>query len=128
VAIDRFKDDVPEEIKRRRNNQLLAAQQETSAEFNRELIGQRVEVLVEGESKLVSRREPTSVSGVELGWEKRKPASAQLVGRTRGDQVVVFDGQPSMKGQLIQIQIVDAQSLTLFGKFPIPKRAILAQV
>ncbi|MGD0464049.1 MAG: tRNA (N6-isopentenyl adenosine(37)-C2)-methylthiotransferase MiaB [Tepidisphaeraceae bacterium] len=132
LAIDRFKDDVPEEIKRRRNNQLLAAQQETSAEFNRELIGRQVEVLVEGESKLVTRRESAAANGVELGWEKRKPASAtaavQLVGRTRGDQVVVFDGQTSMKGRLIQIQIVDAQSLTLFGRIPVPDRALLAQV
>ncbi len=120
VAIDRFKDDVPEETKRRRNNQLLAVQQEASEQFNRELIGRRVEVLVEGESKLVTRRE--SANGVELGWEKPKPASiVQLVGRTRGDQIVVFDGEPSMKGQLIHLQISKAQSLTLFGKIPAPE-------
>jgi tRNA-2-methylthio-N6-dimethylallyladenosine synthase len=128
VAIDRFKDDVPEETKRRRNNQLLAVQQEASEDFNRELIGRRVEVLVEGESKLVSRRESASINSVELGWEKPKPATAsvQLVGRTRGDQIVVFDGEPTMKGQLINLQIERAQSLTLFGKIPIPELAPVA--
>ena len=35
VAIDRFADDVPEDVKRRRNNELLAVQQEVCAENNR---------------------------------------------------------------------------------------------
>src|SRR5688500_5126436 len=56
VAIDRFADDVPEDVKRRRNNDLLAVQQEASTELNRRMIGQSVRVLVEGESKLVSRQ------------------------------------------------------------------------
>src|SRR3954464_8282123 len=56
VAIDRFEDDVPEDVKRRRNNALLAEQQVVSEELNRELVGKRVEVMVEGVSKLVSRR------------------------------------------------------------------------
>jgi tRNA-2-methylthio-N6-dimethylallyladenosine synthase len=76
--------------------------------------------MVEGESKLVSRREPASVNGVQLGWEKRlespKNARVQMVGRTRGDQIVVFDGEPSMKGRILQLDISDAQSLTLFGR------------
>ena len=55
VAIDRFADDVPEDVKRRRNNELLAVQQEVCADNNREMIGKTVEVLVEGESKLVSK-------------------------------------------------------------------------
>ena len=75
VAIERFADDVAEEVKKARNNRLLAVQQEVSTEFNREMIGQSVEVMVEGESKLVSRREGSMVAagGVELGWEKRVP-------------------------------------------------------
>jgi tRNA-2-methylthio-N6-dimethylallyladenosine synthase len=116
VAIDRFKDDVPEETKRRRNNQLLAAQQQASEQFNRELIGHTVQVLVEGESKLAARRPP---NGIELGWEKTMPASVvQLVGRTRGDQIVAFDGSRSLKNRLVDVEITGAQSLTLFGKIP----------
>jgi tRNA-2-methylthio-N6-dimethylallyladenosine synthase len=117
VAIDRFEDDVPEEIKRSRNNRLLVAQQEVSEELNREMVGRRVEIIVEGESKLVSRREGAR-NGVELGWEKRNRSegATQMVGRTRGDQVVVFDGELSMKGQILEVEIADAQSMTLFGK------------
>src|SRR5438045_9676089 len=50
VAIERFTDDVPEDVKRRRNNELLAVQQQVTAEENRKLIGKTVEVMVEGES------------------------------------------------------------------------------
>ncbi|HEX2974255.1 MAG TPA: MiaB/RimO family radical SAM methylthiotransferase [Tepidisphaeraceae bacterium] len=119
VAIKRFQDDVPEETKRRRNNEALAVQQEISIENNRQMIGKTVEVIVEGESKLGNRQESSAGGTVELGWERKKaPAEAktQLVGRTRGDQIVCFDGEASLKGQILQVAIVDAQNLTLFGK------------
>ena len=113
VAIDRFTDDVPEDVKRRRNNELLAVQQQVSLESNREMIGKTVEVFVEGESKLVSRQ---ASSKVELGWEKRASMKTQLVGRTRGDQVVCFDGNLSLKGEILDVEITAAQNLTLFGR------------
>ena len=128
TAIDRFKDDVPEDVKRRRNNELLAVQQEASAANNREMVGRTAQVLVEGESRLVNKPAayPKSPGGaVELLWERRKgvagdppviATSTQLTGRTRGDQVVVFDGDRSLKGRLIDVEIVAAQSLTLFGR------------
>jgi len=59
IAIDRFADDVPEDVKRRRNNELLAVQGEISAANNRAMIGRTVEVMVEGESKLAASRPPT---------------------------------------------------------------------
>jgi tRNA A37 methylthiotransferase MiaB len=80
-----------------------------------------VEVLVEGQSKLVSRRESSAANGVELGWEKGESDSStrsQMVGRTRGDQVVVFDGEASMKGRILELEIIDAQSMTLFAREP----------
>jgi tRNA-2-methylthio-N6-dimethylallyladenosine synthase len=116
VAIDRFADDVPEEVKRTRNNALLALQSQISAENNRAMIGQTVEVIVEGESKLVSRQAPRTV---ELGWEKREQrtsAQTQLIGRTRGDQVVCFEGQIALKGKVLDVEITDAQNLTLFAR------------
>ena len=119
TAIDRFEDDVPEEMKRRRNNELLAVQQEVSAANNRAMVGKTVEVLVEGESKLVSKREAAGGGAIELGWEKKRDVSSarrQMVGRTRGDQVVVFDAEGSLKGELLDVEIVRAQSLTLFGR------------
>ncbi|MDB5330011.1 MAG: miaB [Phycisphaerales bacterium] len=124
VAIDRFKDDVPEDVKRRRNNELLAVQQEVCAENNRQMIGKTVQVLVEGESKLASKPAyPSAPGGVELGWERRRGEAAsegtasrvQLIGRTGGDQIVAFDGELSLKGQLLDVEIVAARNLTLFG-------------
>jgi len=120
-AIDRFNDDVPEETKRIRNNQLLAVQQEVSQQCNREMIGKTVEVLVEGISKLVSRQAyPLSQGGVELMWERRMRSAdsnkTQLIGRTHGDQIVAFDGDPACAGQLVEVRITDAKNLTLFGQ------------
>jgi tRNA-2-methylthio-N6-dimethylallyladenosine synthase len=122
LAIDRYPDDVPEEVKRRRNGELLAAQSKVCAANNREMIGKTVQVIVEGESKLVSKASYPSSNGIELGWEKRRAsidesnASTQLVGRTRGDQVVVFGGERGMKGKLLDVEIIDAKNLTLFAK------------
>ena len=143
TAIQRFADDVPEDVKRRRNNELLAVQQEVSAANNREMVGRTVRILVEGESKLVSRQAQSAAAasaanaypkapanGVELGWERRKaeqagrlaatqssePRTTQLVGRTQGDQVVVFDGDLPMKGELLDVEIVDAKQMTLFAR------------
>jgi len=121
VAIDRFADDVPDEIKRRRNQEMLAVQQKVSEDSNRQMIGRRVEVIVEGQSKLVSRQ--TKTGGVELGWEKRSTATTQLVGRTRGDQIVVFEGSPSQKGDILEVEIVAAKSMTLMGR-PIEAMAL----
>ena len=50
-APDLWADDVPEEVKRRRNNELLAVQNAISEEDNHQFLGRTVEVLVEGPSK-----------------------------------------------------------------------------
>jgi tRNA-2-methylthio-N6-dimethylallyladenosine synthase len=133
TAIDRFADDVPEDVKRRWNKELLAVQQEVSAQNNREMVGKTVEVMVEGQSKLVSRQASYPASKIELGWEKRAASSqrhghfsdhglgdvvpsTQLVGRTRGDQVVCFDGDVALKGELLDVEITDARGMTLFAR------------
>ncbi len=58
-APDMWPDDVPEDIKRRRNNELLAVQNKISEEDNHEFIGRTVEVLVEGPSKHAQKLERT---------------------------------------------------------------------
>ena len=118
AAVKRFADDVAEEDKRRRNNEMLAVQQDVSMAVNREMVGRTAAVIVEGESKLVSRQAKPSMAtltlnGREVGTENRL---TQLVGRTTGDHVVCFDGDPSLKGQIVPVQITDAQSFTLFGR------------
>jgi tRNA-2-methylthio-N6-dimethylallyladenosine synthase len=122
VAIDRFEDDVPEDVKRRRNNDLLAVQQSACDANNREMIGRTVQVLVEGVSKLTKKPAYPRAGAVELGWERRAAETVavaeptQLTGRTRGDQVVAFDGDPTLKNELVNVEIVDARNLTLFGR------------
>jgi len=64
-AHELFHDDVPEEVKRRRNNQLLELQNRISLELNEQFIGREVEVLVEGPSKL-GQKQVTQHVGPEL--------------------------------------------------------------
>ncbi|HTM56535.1 MAG TPA: tRNA (N6-isopentenyl adenosine(37)-C2)-methylthiotransferase MiaB [Pirellulales bacterium] len=98
-----FPDDVPEDVKRRRNNELLAVQNAISEEDNLPLVGREVEVLVEGPSKNAARRHDHD--GEQL----------QLVGRTHCDRIVVFDGNRRQIGQLLPIAVYDANAFTLFG-------------
>ena len=64
-----YADDVPEAVKKRRNNELLALQNAISLEDNRRWVGRTVEVLVEGPSRKTARRD---------GWD----GVDQLTGRT----------------------------------------------
>jgi tRNA-2-methylthio-N6-dimethylallyladenosine synthase len=96
-------DDVPYDVKRRRNNELLAVQNRISMEANQSFIGRRVEVLVEGPSKAAVQRNDGG-------------GQVQMTGRTHCDRIVVFDGQRRQAGQLIPITIYDAHSHTLFGE------------
>jgi tRNA A37 methylthiotransferase MiaB len=42
--------------------------------------------------------------------------TTQLVGRTRGDQIVVFEGESNLAGKLIDVEVTGARGLTLFGR------------
>jgi len=55
-AFDMFEDDIPDDVKRRRNNEMLDLQNRISEEDNAEFIGRRVSVLVEGPSKSAAKR------------------------------------------------------------------------
>ncbi len=101
-ADEMYPDDVTEEVKRRRNNELLAVQTAICHEENRPFIGRTVEVLVEGESKVSQR---SNAAGPK-----------QLTGRTTCDRIVVFAGNERLIGQFTPIQIQDASHVTLFGE------------
>jgi tRNA-2-methylthio-N6-dimethylallyladenosine synthase len=112
VADKRAADDVPEEVKRRRNMELLACQERISTEANRRLIASTVEVLVEGYSKAALKaQEAEQTRGEEVGWRR----SDQLVGRTRSDQIVVFPGEPEDIGRFLSIRVASTTALTLHG-------------
>ncbi len=101
----KLKDDIPASVKKRRNNELLAVQEEVGLEHNRGYIGQTVEVLAEGPSRRVDKQ-----------GDSPSPENMQLMGRTRGDHIVVFNGPQTLTGQYINVKITDATSLTLFGE------------
>ena len=98
-----YPDDVPFEVKNRRNNDLLELQNRISEQENQPLLGQRVEVLVEGVSERAKRH------GEDQG------DLVQLTGRTNCDRIVVFDGNPRLTGQIIPVAIYDLAPHTLFG-------------
>lgn len=98
-----YPDDVPEEVKRRRNNSLLALQNQISEEDNHRFLGREVTVLVEGPSKSAERE----------GGEGDR---LQLTGRTHCDRIVVFEGNRRQIGCFQSIVIYDANAHTLFGE------------
>ena len=117
-ASERYPDDIPEETKRKRNNELLAVQGEICTANNLALVGQTLDILVEGEGSLVSP--PTVDAGkVQVAWDKRifRPLGyKQLIGRTRGDQIVAFDANPEIIGRIVNVKITAARQMTLFGE------------
>jgi tRNA-2-methylthio-N6-dimethylallyladenosine synthase len=102
-ADELFADDVPEEVKKRRNHELLALQTAISLEDNRAFIGRTVEVLVEGPSKSAARRDGDG-------------PLRQLTGRTMCDRIVVFAGHERLVGQILPVLIHDVSAVTLFGE------------
>jgi tRNA-2-methylthio-N6-dimethylallyladenosine synthase len=100
-ADDLYADDIPEEVKKRRNNDLLAIQNKVSLGDHRVRIGQTVQVLVEGPSKTALKQEST--------------APLQLTGRSMTDHIVVFDGNERLIGQTVDVMVEDASAFTLFG-------------
>jgi tRNA-2-methylthio-N6-dimethylallyladenosine synthase len=113
VADKSLPDDVPDAVKRARHLRMLQLQEELALPQNQAMIGQTVEVLVEGFSKAaIKAQEAEQSRGEEVGWRR----SDQLVGRTRSDRIVVFDGMPSHIGRLVPVRITGATALTLFGE------------
>lgn len=88
-------DDVPERVKVRRLNEIIALQNELSTESNQRCIGRVYEVLVEG----VSKR-----------------SHDQLYGRTEQNKVVVFDRGAHRIGEFVNVRITESSSATLKGE------------
>ncbi len=112
VADKRALDDVDEQTKRRRNQDLLQRQDAISTQTNANFIGQELEVFVVGYSKAALKAQEAEQSrGEEITWRK----SDQLVGRTPGDHIVVFQGESDCIGKFARININAATGLTLHG-------------
>lgn len=102
-ADDLYPDDIPEEVKKRRNNDLLAVQNAESLKIHRNLVGRTFEILVEGPSKK-GFGDPDGSGPI------------QLTGRTNTDHIVVFDGNERLTGQFVSVVVEEASSFTLFGR------------
>ena len=87
-------DDVPEETKISRLNEMIALQNELSAENYKKDLGKTFEILVEG----VSKR-----------------SREQLFGRTPQNKVVVFDRGNHHIGDFVTVKVTDSSSATLKG-------------
>lgn len=87
-------DDVPEEVKIRRLNEMIELQNQLSAESNAKDVGKTFEVLAEG----VSKR-----------------SKEQLFGRTEQNKVVVFDRGTHRIGDFVKVRITESNSATLKG-------------
>ena len=88
-------DDVPEEVKIRRLNEIIAQQNILSAESNRRDEGKTFTILAEGFSKR---------------------SREQLFGRTEQNKVVVFDKGDKRIGQYVNVRITSSSSATLKGE------------
>ena len=89
-----MKDDVPDEVKTRRLNEIIALQNELSAVSKKADTGRTFEVLVEGPAK--------------------KPPGA-MMGRTSGNKVVVFQASDIRPGDYVTVTITRSTSATLIG-------------
>lgn len=90
-----LEDNVPEEVKIRRLQEMIDLQSQLSLESNLRDVGHVVEVLIEGFSKR---------------------SREQLFGRTQQNKVVVFDKQGYRIGQYVQVLVESATAATLLGK------------
>ncbi len=91
-----FADHIPLEIKKARLAKLMEVQYEIAAQTNQRLEGTTQEVLVEGPSK----------TNRDL-----------LTSRTRTNRIVIFSGQNSLIGKLINVRIKEGKTFSLTGEY-----------
>lgn len=140
VAYDKIPDDVPDAIKRVRNNELLNIQTDISDSIAQAQVGREFDIFVEGLSRREHRKRGTEVKpgsgmvGITIGGSAVQEATAlldstdhgptvQLSGRTDGDLIVFFDvptestvSPSSYIGQIVRARITGAEKLTLAGE------------
>ena len=90
----KFEDDVPEDVKKRRLNEIIQTQMATAAELNKQEIGATHTILVEGPSK----KDPS-----------------QLSGRTDTNKMVIIDDHGYQKGDYVEVEITGSTAATLLG-------------
>lgn len=95
LAERKFTDDVPEEVKQARLEEIIAVQNESSLKRNRASVGETFEVLAEGVSK---------------------KSDDKLFGRNSQNAVMVFDRGDIIPGTYVRVKATDCTSATLIGE------------
>jgi len=85
---------IDERVKEERNQDLLRIVNESMRRAGERLVGRMVEVLCEGPSKT---------------------NPARLMGRTRTNKIVVFEGEDELAGELVDVRIEQANGFSLYG-------------
>ncbi len=137
LAYEKIPDDVPEAVKRRRNNELLALQTEISDAIAREQVGREYDVLVEGLSRAEKKKRGVDVKpgtgmigltvggaspGVAVIDDVDAATSVQLSARTDGDLIVHFDAptggaRPAddLVGRIVRVRVDETNRMSLRG-------------
>jgi tRNA-2-methylthio-N6-dimethylallyladenosine synthase len=118
-------DDVPAAAKRRRLNELLAAQERIGAEINAAFVGREVGVLVE---RITPRKRPQlpvptedeatddPAIGIPSLYGAAGEGSVALAGRTRHNKLVHLSGDPALVGREVAVKIEFAGPFALRGR------------
>lgn len=107
VSAKIYEDNVAEEIKKDRLQQVLSVQQEIALENNRKKIGSIEEILIGGNSKL---------------------RNGQMMGRTRANRIVNVMGADVLIGNTIPVRITGATANSLIGELVTPARFCNSQI
>ncbi|MGG7661368.1 tRNA (N6-isopentenyl adenosine(37)-C2)-methylthiotransferase MiaB [Dyadobacter sp. BHUBP1] len=95
LAAKKFKDDIPEDVKKRRLSEIIEVQRAISLERNQRLVGTVQRVLIEGPSK---------------------KSENDLSGRNDQNKMVVFPRENFEKGQYVNVLITECTAATLLGR------------
>lgn len=99
-AAQKLEDNIPEEVKTRRLQEIIELQNQLSKESNLRDIGKTFEVLIEGFSKR---------------------SREHFFGRTPQNKVVIFPKENSRIGQFVHVKVTDSTSATLLGHLCTPQ-------
>ncbi|MEY4103639.1 MAG: (dimethylallyl)adenosine tRNA methylthiotransferase MiaB [Planctomycetota bacterium] len=124
VAFDRLADDVPDEIKRARNNTLLALQNTVSARVHERWVGRTVPIFVDDVRERPVQPDPTQgsvalrVHGQQVAERATSSRVRQVIGRTPGDLIVAVpapEAAEQLLGTVVSARIVGSKALLLDG-------------
>jgi tRNA-2-methylthio-N6-dimethylallyladenosine synthase len=86
---------IDEQVKEQRNQDLLSVVDASARRANKRLVGRDVEILCEGPSRT---------------------NAARLMGRTRTNKIVVFEGKPEHIGEIFEVTVKQANGFSLYGR------------